>query len=84
VASISPANGATAIPLNAQIVVRFTAPIDPSVVSNVITVTPSGGSAIAGTATLASDLVTLTFVPSSTLAPATIFTVQVSGYQDVI
>jgi hypothetical protein len=53
-------------------------------VSNIITVTPSGGSAITGTASLASDLVTLFFVPTNVLAPATVYTVQVSGYQDVV
>jgi hypothetical protein len=84
VASISPANSATSVPLNAQVIVHFTSPIDPDAVSNIITVTPSGGSAISGTATLASDLVTLFFAPTNVLAPATQFTVQVSGYQDVI
>jgi hypothetical protein len=84
VASISPGNGNTGIPLNAQVVVHFTSPLDPDVVSNIITVTPSGGSAISGTVTLASDLVTLFFVPTTTLAPGTIYTVQVSGYQDVV
>ena len=84
VTSVSPANSATAVPLNAQVIVKFSAPVDPDAVSNVITVTPSGGSAISGTATLASDLVTLFFVPASTLAPSTTYTVQVSGYQDVI
>jgi hypothetical protein len=84
VASISPANGATAVPLNAQVIVHFNSPLDPDAVSNIITVTPAGGSAISGTATLASDLVTLFFVPSTLLAPATQFTVQLLGYQDVI
>jgi hypothetical protein len=84
VASVSPANSATAVPLNAQVIVKFTSPIDPAVVSNIITVTPSGGSAINGTVSLASDLVTLFFVPTNVLAPATVYTVQLSGYQDVI
>ena len=84
VASISPANTAASVPLNAQVIVKFTAPIDPAVVSNIITVTPSGGSAISGTASLASDLVTLFFEPSNVLTPATMYTVQLSGYQDVV
>jgi hypothetical protein len=84
VASISPANSATAVPLNAQVIVHFTSPLDPDAVSNIITVTPSGGSAINGATSLASDLVTLFFVPTTVLAPATQYTVQVSGYQDVI
>jgi hypothetical protein len=53
-------------------------------VSNIITVTPSGGSAISGTASLASDLVTLFFTPATTLVPSTNYAVQVSGYQDVV
>ncbi|MGA3371748.1 MAG: Ig-like domain-containing protein [Terracidiphilus sp.] len=84
VASVSPANNATAVPLNSQVVVRFSSPINPDVVSGILTVTPSGGSPIAGTATLASDLVTLTFVPTTILQPATVYTVAVSGYQDVV
>ncbi len=84
VASISPANNATSVPLNAPVTVHFSAPINPETVSNAITVTPSGGSAIAGTATLASDLVTFTFVPASPLAPGTVFTVQVSGETDMV
>jgi len=84
VTSISPANTATAVPLNAQVIVKFSSPVDPDAVSNIITVTPSGGSAISGTTTLASDLVTLFFEPTTVLTPATMYTVQVSGYQDVV
>ncbi len=82
VASVSPANSATSVPLNAQVTVHFSAPINPETVSNAITVTPSGGSAIPGTATLAGDLMTFTFVPATALQPGTQFTVQVSGYAD--
>jgi hypothetical protein len=84
VATISPADTASSVPLNAQVIVHFDSPLDPDAVSNIITVTPAGGSAITGTVSLASDLVTLFFVPTNVLAPATIYTVQVSGYQDVI
>ncbi len=84
VAAISPANTATSVPLNAQVIVHFDSPLDPDAVSNIITVTPSGGSAITGTVSLASDLVTLFFDPATVLAPTTVYTVQVSGYQDVI
>ncbi len=82
VASISPANNATAVPINAQVVAVFSAPVDPDTIANAITVTPSGGSAIAGTTTLASDMVTLTFVPANTLEGGTTYTVQLSGYAD--
>ena len=52
--------------------------------SGALTVTPSGGSAIAGTATLASDLVTFTFVPQTALAPGKVYTVSVSGESDMV
>ena len=58
--------------------------IDPTTVTNSsITVTPSGGSAIAGTTTLASDGVTLTFVPTAALNPSTIYNVSVGGFNDI-
>ncbi len=84
VASISPASNASSVPLNADVMVHFSSAINSSTVTNAITVTPSGGSAIAGTATLASDLVTFTFVPTQTLQPGIVYTVQVSGYQDMV
>jgi hypothetical protein len=83
VASISPVNSATLVPLNAEIVAHFSAAINPTTVSNAITVTPSGGSPIAGTATLASDLVTFTFVPQAPLLPNKTYTVHVSGESDM-
>ena len=59
--------------------------IDPTTVNNSsITVTPSGGSAIAGTVTLASDGVTLTFVPGAGRSPPhTVYNVSVGGFNDV-
>jgi methionine-rich copper-binding protein CopC len=84
VASVSPANNATSVPLNAQITAHFSAPINPETVSAAFTVTPQGGSAIAGTATLASDLVTFTFVPQTALTPGKVYTVQVSGEYDMV
>ena len=83
VASIDPVNIATAVPLNAQIVAHFSEAINPTSTYS-ITVTPAGGSAIAGTATLASDQVTLTFVPAVTLQPSTVYTAQVSGYANMV
>ncbi|MGA9977890.1 MAG: Ig-like domain-containing protein [Candidatus Sulfotelmatobacter sp.] len=80
---VSPANTETGVPLNAQVLVRFSSAIN-SNNTNVITVTPSSGSPIAGTATLASDLVTLTFVPAVQLQGGTVYTVDVSGYTDVV
>ena len=83
VSTISPVNGQTGVPLNAQIVAVMGDDIDPTTVSNSsITVTPSGGSAIAGTVTLASDGVTLTFVPGAALAASKVYNISVGGFSD--
>jgi len=85
VAAVSPANGATSVPLNAQVTVHFSEPIQALTQASAysITVTPSGGSAITGTANLASDLVTLTFAPTGPLTPGKVYTVTVSNYFDM-
>jgi hypothetical protein len=83
VASVYPANATATVPLNTQVVVHFSEAIDPT--SNYsITLTPVGGSPVTGTATLASDQVTLTFVPNANLLGNTQYTVQVSGYADMV
>ncbi len=84
VSTISPANTQTGVPQNAQVIAVMSDDIDPTTVTNSsITVTPSGGSAIAGTVTLASDGVTLTFVPAATLTASTVYKVSVGGFNDV-
>ncbi len=84
VSTISPGNGQTGVPLNAQVVAVMNDRIDPTTVTNSsITVTPSGGSAIAGTVTLASDGVTLTFAPAAALTASTLYNVSVGGFKDV-
>jgi hypothetical protein len=92
VGAVSPANGATGVPLNSQIVIHFAEPVDPDTIdNNTISVIPTaGGSVVAGTVSLAGDLVTLTFTPATTsanfaagLQPGTNYTVQVSGFYDL-
>ena len=58
-----------------QVVVQFSAPINANN-TNVITVTPSGGSAIAGTSVAGQRLVTLTFVPTTPLQADKVYTVS--------
>lgn len=82
VTSVSPTSSTTNVPLNGQVTVHFSSSIDQNNV-NVVTLTPSGGSAISGTPILASDLVTLTFVPTGTLQANTTYTVKVSGFTDL-
>ena len=88
VTAVSPVNSATNVPLNSQVVVRFSKPINPSSAYQ-IQVTPFGGSPIVGTTSLAGDQVTLSFTPTASssslggaLLPNTQYTVQVSGYVD--
>jgi hypothetical protein len=84
VATISPSNAQTNVPLNADIVAVMGNNIDPTSVTNTsIKVTPSGGSAIAGTVTLAADGVTLTFVPTSALTASKTYNVSVGGFNDI-
>ena len=45
--------------------------------------TTTGGTVVNGTATLASDLQTITFKPGSNLAASTSYTVKVSGFTDI-
>ena len=84
VATISPTNGQTGVPLNTQVAAVMSNNIDPTTVTNnSITVTPQGGSAIAGTVTLAQDGVTLTLVPAATLNPSQQYNVTVGGFKDI-
>ena len=83
VSSIFPANSSTTVPLNADVVVHFNEPINPTG-DNTIQVTPTaGGSPIAGTNSLSSDQLSITFTPTDVLQGNTQYTVQVSGYTDL-
>jgi len=83
VSTISPVNTQTGVPLNPQVIAVISDTVDPTTItSNSITLTPQGGSAIAGTVTLASDGVTLTYVPSVVLNASTIYNVSVGGFND--
>jgi large repetitive protein len=83
VTTISPANAQTAVPINTQVIAVMSDDIDPTTVnSSSITVTPQGGSPVAGTVTLASDGVTLTFIASAPLAVSKLHNVSVSGLKD--
>jgi large repetitive protein len=83
VTTISPADTQTAVPINTQVIAVMSDDIDPTTVNgNSITVTPQGGSPVAGTVTLASDGVTLTFLPSAPLAVSKLHNVSVGGFKD--
>ena len=82
VTTLTPPNGATGVPINAQVSALMSAPIDPtSLTSSSITV-KQGTTVISGTVTLSADALTLLWVPAGNLATSTTYSVQVSGISD--
>ncbi|KAA0888682.1 Ig-like domain-containing protein, partial [Oryzomonas rubra] len=84
VSVISPPNGANGTPVNGQVVAVMSAQLNTNTVGqSAITVTPQGSSTpVAGTVSLASDQVTLTWAPAALLATSTTYNVTVGGFQD--
>lgn len=82
VVQVSPANGASGVPVNPQVVVVVSAPVSAaSVNSSAITVTV-GGTPVNGSTRLGNDRTTLTFVPTNLLAVSTAYNVAASGFTD--
>ena len=75
VASVSPAPGATGVPVASPVTVTFSGPLNPSSVS--VTLTGPGGTAIPGT--LAVNAPSATFTPTAVLAQNTVYTVTVAA-----
>ncbi|MGB7984257.1 MAG: Ig-like domain-containing protein [Terracidiphilus sp.] len=81
VTSISPANGSTGIPLNAQVIVMLSAPMDPTSVTQNSIQLLNGATPVAGTVNWI-NAQELTFAPTSALAASTAYTVNVAGFKD--
>jgi len=80
VTAISPSSGATGVPVNAKISAQLSKVIDATSVTNgSISLSP----AVAGTAALSSDQLSLTFTPAANLAPSTVYTISISGLRDI-
>lgn len=78
--SVSPQHGATGVPLNARVTVRFSEPINPlSVYSGTFKLNGGPFSIVPGTTTIAADLLSLTFTPAALLLPNTSYSVTVSS-----
>jgi hypothetical protein len=77
VTAADPGNGDTAIPASSTISATFNTSILAGTTS--MTVTPSGGSAVAGTTALDSVHQILTFTPSQALTIGTTYTVTITG-----
>ncbi|MFZ1156261.1 MAG: Ig-like domain-containing protein, partial [Candidatus Sulfotelmatobacter sp.] len=80
VVGVSPANGTTALPINAQVVIQFNEPVNATKLSGV---TLSGGS---GTVNVSQSVTNgnqrLTLVPVVPLSPSTAYTLTIAGIQD--
>lgn len=86
VIGVSPAAGDVGVAPNPQIQAVMNKPIDATSVSQSMVVAPTaGGTAVAGSTSLAYDHVTLAFSPTNgaLLAPSTTYSVTVSGAKDV-
>ena len=86
IVSRTPSNGATSQPINTNVTVTFSEPMDPaSINTSTITLTPtSGGSAVAATVTYNAGTNTATLDPTVDLAYNTSYTITVTtGVEDV-
>jgi hypothetical protein len=81
VTGISPGDGLTQVPINAQVVVTFNEPIQTQSVDAVTLM--AGATPIAVTTTLANGNRTLTLTPKVLLSANTLFTVNVTGVKDL-
>jgi len=80
VVGMSPPNGLTGVPVNAQVAIQFNEPIDALTVNQV---TLSGGGTVSVTRTLANGNQTLILVPVVPLNASTVYTVTITGIQDI-
>jgi YD repeat-containing protein len=80
VVGVSPANGLTGVPINAQVVVKFSEPVD-ELTTNQVTL--SSGGTVNVISRLSNANQTLTLVPVVPLNTNTTYTISVTGVQDL-
>jgi large repetitive protein len=81
VTGVSPASGLTGVPLNAQIVVGFSEPVDAGSLGGVTL--KAGSTQVAVTTSLSNGNQLLTVTPVQGLAPSTVYTLTVNGVTDL-
>lgn len=74
VASVTPAEGSSNVPLETSVSVRFAEALDPSSVTADMLSLGSQGGSVAGSVTLSSDRTTLTFKPDNIFASSSTYT----------
>jgi len=81
VVRVSPANGLTGVPINAQVVIQFSEPVDELTINQVTL--SGGGGTVTVSGALSNANQTLTLVPVVPLNTGTNYTVSVTGVQDL-
>lgn len=83
VVTVSPGNGASGVPVNAEVEVLLSGPINAISVGSNAVVLSVGGNAVPGTVSLSSDRTKLTFVPTSLLTVSSTYSVSITGIVDL-
>lgn len=81
--SRSPASGAVGVPTNAGVSAVWSEPLDPTTVNVTSFAVWNGMTAVPGTVTYNPESFTVTFVPTTTFAASTSYTVWATGIQDI-
>jgi hypothetical protein len=79
----SVADGATGVPINGRLALRFDAALADRCVNGQTVQVSTGGVTVAGTLTLSSDRTQLTFTPQAALAANTAYTLRLQGLCDL-
>jgi hypothetical protein len=78
---VSPANAATGVPLNAQVIAMVSASVDPTTVGQNAIQVLNGATPVVGTVTLVNSQ-QINFAPTASLTAGTTYTVQVNNFND--
>jgi RHS repeat-associated protein len=81
VVGVSPANGTTALPINAQVVIQFNEPVNAAKLSGVTL--NSGSRTVNVSRNVTNGNQRLTLIPVVPLAPSTAYTLTIAGVQDL-
>jgi hypothetical protein len=81
VAGLSPATGMTSVPVNTQVSVAFSEPVDAESLTGVTL--SANGNTVSAADTLSSGNQLLTLVPAATLAPGTAYSLTITGVTDL-
>ncbi|MCA1614546.1 MAG: Ig-like domain-containing protein [Acidobacteria bacterium] len=81
VTGVSPPAGLTGVPVNAEVVVQFSEPLDSRSVSQVVL--SAGGAAVPVTRTLSAGNRLLSLRPDTLLSPQTLYTLNAAGVKDL-